>query len=53
VNRDDVLPRIKREAIYKRMKDMLEFSGETIYRAYLVDPNRVDLNYKELEDRKI
>ena len=53
VNRDEVLSRIKRDAIYKRMKEMLEFSGEVIYRAYFVDPNRVDLNYKELEDRKI
>ena len=53
VDRDQVLSRIKRDAIYKRMKDMLEFSGEITYRAYFVDPNRVDLNYKELEDRKI
>ncbi|HKJ38294.1 MAG TPA: NUDIX hydrolase [Anaerolineales bacterium] len=53
VDRDQALPRIKRDAIYKRMKDMLEFSGEIIYRAYFVDPNRVDINYTELEDRKI
>ena len=53
VERDEVLSRIKREAINKRMKDMLEFTGEIIYRAYLVDPNQIDLNYKELEDRKI
>jgi len=53
VERDEVLSRIKRDAIYKRMKDMLEFTGEIIYRAYLVDPNRIDLNYQELEDRKI
>ena len=53
VERDEALFWIKREAIYKRMKDMLEFTGGIIYRAYLVDPNQVDLNYKELEDRKI
>ena len=53
VDREEVLSRIKRDAIYGRMKNMLEFSGEVIYRAYFVDPNRVDLNYKELEDRKI
>ena len=53
VDRDEVLSRIKRDAIYNRMKDMLEFSGEIVYRAYFVDPNRTDLNYKELEDRKI
>ena len=53
VNRDEVLARIKRDAIYERMKDMLEFSGEITYRAYFVDPTRIDLNYKELENRKI
>ncbi len=53
VDRDDVLSRIKRDAIYGRMKNMLEFTGEITYRAYFVDPNRIDLNYEELEDRKI
>lgn len=53
VDCSDVLPRIKRDAISGRMKNMLEFSGEVTYRAYFVDPTRVDLNYKELEDRKI
>ena len=53
VDRDDVLSRIKRKAIYKRMQDMLEFSDEIIYRAYKVDPHGIDLNYTELEDRKI
>ena len=53
VDREKVLSRIKRDAIHGRMKNMLEFSGEVTYRAYFVDPTRVDLNYKELEDRKI
>ena len=53
VNRKDALPRIKREVIYKRMKDMLEFSGEVIYRAYLVDANQAASQYSEVEDRKI
>lgn len=53
VDKDEVLSRIKRDAIYNRMKDMLEFSSEIVYRAYFVDPNRIVLNYKELEDRKI
>jgi len=44
---------VKREAILRRLQDMLEFSGEVIYRAYFVDPNCIDLNYQELEDRKI
>ena len=44
---------VRREAILRRLQDMLEFSGEVIYRAYFVDPNCIDLNYQELEDRKI
>lgn len=53
VDRDKALSRVNRKAIYKRLKNMLEFSGEITYRAYFVDPNRIDLNYTELEDRKI
>ncbi len=53
VDSEEALSRVKREAIYGRLKNMLEFSGEITYRAYFVDPNRIDLNYKELEDRKI
>ena len=51
VEQDEALSRIKRKSIYKRMKDMLEFSGEIIYRAYLIDGT--DAKYTELEDRKI
>jgi 8-oxo-dGTP pyrophosphatase MutT (NUDIX family) len=53
VDRDEALSRVKREVIYKRLKNMLEFSGQITYQAYFVDPNRIDLNYKELEERKI
>ena len=53
VAREEALARVKREAVYKRLKDMLEFCGEITYRAYFVDPNRIDLNYRELEERKI
>jgi 8-oxo-dGTP diphosphatase len=53
VNPEEALSRIKREAISKRLKNMLEFSGEITYRAYFVDPNRIELNSLELEDRKI
>lgn len=53
VDRNDVLSRVKRGAIHGRLKNMLEFSGEVTYRAYFVDPLRIDLNYTELEDRKI
>ena len=53
VNRAETLELVKREAIRKRLKNMLEFAGEITYRAYFVDPNRIDLNYQESEDRKI
>ena len=53
VNREDVLSRVKREAIRGRLMNMLEFSGEITYRAYFVDSNRINRNYQELEDRKI
>jgi len=53
VDREEALSRVKREIVCKRLKTMLEFSGEITYGAYLVDPNRVDLNYQELETRKI
>ena len=53
VDREKALSRVNREAVYKRLKNMLEFSGQVTYCAYFVDPNHIDLNYKELEDRKI
>lgn len=53
VDRNAALSRVKRQAIYGRLKKMLEFSGEITYRVYFVDPQRIDLNYTELEDRKI
>jgi hypothetical protein len=53
VNREEALSRVKREAIYKRLKNMLEFSGKITCRASFVDPNRIDLNYRELEEQKI
>jgi len=53
MDRDDALSRVERIVIRKRLKTMLEFSGEITYRAYFVDPNQIDIGYKELEDRKI
>jgi 8-oxo-dGTP diphosphatase len=53
VDREDALGRVQRKAIYGRLRNMLEFGGEITYRAYIVDPNRIDLNYQELEDRQI
>jgi 8-oxo-dGTP pyrophosphatase MutT (NUDIX family) len=53
VDRMNALSRVKRRAIYQRLKAMIEFSGQITYGAYFVDPNRVDFNYQELEWRKI
>ena len=49
----DALSRVQRQAIYRRLKAMIEFSGEITYGAYFIDPHRVDLNFQELEWRKI
>ena len=53
VDRDEAMSRVKRDAIRNRLKNMLEFAGEIKYLAYLVDPNRIDLNYQEFENRNI
>ena len=53
VSGEEALARVKREVIYRRLRNLMEFSGEVSYRAYVVDPNRTDANYRELEDRKI
>jgi mutator protein MutT len=53
VDRDDAMRRVKRDAIRNRLKNILEFAGEIKYLAYLVDPNRIDLNYQEFENSNI
>lgn len=53
VNRDEALNLVERKAIRARLKNMLEFSGEVNYLAYIVNPNIKDLNYQEFENRKI
>ncbi len=53
VNRADALELVRRKAIYKRLKNMLEFSGEINYLAYLINPKIKDLSYQEFENRKI
>ena len=53
IDRDQVLALVEHPSIHGRLKTILEFSGEVTYRAYFVDPNQIDLGYKELEDRKI
>ena len=53
VNREEALNLVERKAIQARLKNMLEFSGEVNYLAYVVNPNIKDLSYKEFENRKI
>ena len=52
VKPEEALSRVKREVIYKRLRSMLEFKGQIMYRAYFVDASRFDRNYVELEERK-
>lgn len=53
VDRDKALGLVKRDAINKRLKAMLEFTGAITYRVYKVDPMRADMPYEEYEDRRI
>jgi 8-oxo-dGTP diphosphatase len=53
VNQGDALNLVERKVIRVRLKNMLEFSGEVNYAAYLANPNIKDLHYQEFENRKI
>jgi 8-oxo-dGTP diphosphatase len=53
VEKNEALGRVKRKVISKRLKNMLDFTGEVSYGAYFVDPFRSGLGYKDLEDRKV
>ena len=53
VNLEDALNLVERKAIRTRLKNMLEFSGEVNYLAYVVNPSNKDLTYQEFENRKI
>lgn len=44
VSREEALSRVKREVIHRRLKSMLDFSGQITYRAYFVDASRFDPN---------
>lgn len=45
VEADEALPRIIRPVIRDRMRDMLEFTGEVVYRAYEFDADKVYTEY--------
>ena len=51
VKPEEVLSRIIRPPIRERTRDMLEFKGRVIYRAYTFDANKVDTRYGVLEER--
>lgn len=53
VERDESLARIIRPAIRDRMRDMLEFDGQVVYRAYAFDANEVHTEYTVYEERRI
>ena len=53
VERGNVLERIIRPVIRDRMKDMLEFTGNVIYRAYEFDANELHTEYVIHCDRSI
>lgn len=53
VARDEVLARILRPAIRDRMRDMLEFNGQVVYRAYTFDASEVHTEYMVHEERRI
>jgi len=53
VNRTEALSRIKLPVIRDRMKDMLEFDGQVVYRAYTFDTNATRAEYTIKEERNI
>jgi 8-oxo-dGTP diphosphatase len=53
VERDQVLPRIIRPVIRDRMRDMLEFQGSVVYRAYSFDADKVYTEYTIHEERTV
>ena len=53
VERDQVLPRIIRPVIRDRMRDMLGFNGNVVYRAYSFDADKVYTEYTVHEERTV
>ena len=53
VDREEALARILRPAIRDRMRDMLEFDGQVVYRAYAFDAGEVHTEYTVQEERRI
>ena len=53
VERNEALSRIIRPAIQDRLRDMMEFDGRVIYRAYTFDASEVHTEYTVHEERRI
>lgn len=53
VERSEALSRVTRPAIRDRLRDMLEFDGRVIYRAYTFDANEVRTEYAIHQERRI
>jgi 8-oxo-dGTP diphosphatase len=53
VHPDQVLARITRPPIRERMRDMLEFKGQVIYRAYAFDANALEAEYQVYAERLV
>lgn len=53
VERDEALSRIIRPAIRDRLRDMLEFTGRVVYRAYTFDANEIQTEYTIHQERFI
>lgn len=53
MERGEALSRVTRPAIRDRLRDMLEFDGRVIYRAYSFDAETVHTEYTVHEDRYV
>ncbi len=53
VERDEALSRVIRPAIRDRLRDMLEFDGRVVYRAYSFDAGKVHTEYTVHEERRV
>ena len=51
VAREDVLARITHPAIYARMKDLLDFEGQVVYRAYACETSEARTEFTVHEER--
>ena len=53
VDRGEALSRVVRPAIRDRLRDMLEFNGQVVYRAYAFDAGAAHTEYIVHEERRV